>query len=192
MLDINIYNGLPDRTQFEIDDFESGLSAEVINQYIWEDGIVREDKTDKRVEEMMRYAEQYFQTFKAQHELSRRHGSSYIRTWYKENESRMSNHVNSYSDLYSEIAHLQEGGAYGYGMTPWAMCNLVQCALDACEVKGPEGYSALDEKAKEHVRYMLRFGENLMQKLHEKLKREQHRQEQEKIQKARDAKQNEG
>ena len=64
--------------------------------------------------------------------------------------------------------------------------------LDACEVKGPEDYSALDDKAKEHVRYMLRFGENLMQKLHEKLKREQHRQEQEKIQKARDAKQNEG
>jgi hypothetical protein len=156
---MNIYEGLDIKSGSEIDDFLAGISADVINQYIMEDGIIKEDREDRRVEMMMRFSEGFFIKFLAVIEIEKTGGRDAVVQWIQERMPAFNDHAKRFQPLYQQVAHLADPPHF---VTSWAMCYLVAESLDAHKISQSVELDSLSSETLESVEYILRFGENLL------------------------------
>jgi hypothetical protein len=157
---MSIYNGLSIDYTKELDDFLAEVSADVIRQYVLEDGIEKNDPNDRRVEMMMRFSERFFLAFQSVIALNEAEGASGIRVWQESQHEEFTVHASSYQASYQQVAHLAEPPFF---VTNWAMCYLVDTALYSHSISSAKQYSELTPDLKEKLEYTLRFGDNLLQ-----------------------------
>jgi DNA polymerase III alpha subunit len=157
---MNIYNGLSIDYAKELDDFLAEVSADVIRQYVLEDGIEKNDPNDNRVEMMMRFSERFFLAFQSVVELNEAKGASAIVTWQEHQHEAFAAHASDYQSSYQQVSHLAEPPFF---VTNWAMCYLVDTALHAHSISTVKQYSELTPDLKKKLEYTLRFGDNLLQ-----------------------------
>jgi hypothetical protein len=164
---MDIYVGLPTQNKESMDDSLADVSAAVINQYIIEDNIPKDDNDDERVELMMRYAESFFLRFQGVIALQNSAGEDLIAgrgivvKWMTELMPAMNRHAKEFTNLYNQVQHLAET----HHATAWSMCYLVSTALEAKTDGTLDGYNKSSSEDKEVINYLLRFGENLLMEI---------------------------
>lgn len=163
---MSIYDGIELDYTKELDDFLAETSADVIRQYVLEDGIKKNDPNDHRVEMMMRFSERYFLAFQAVIELKESKGEGAVGSWQAERHEDFVQHATIYQDLYKQVAHLIEPPFF---ITNWSMCYLVDTALKSVNINSEKDYLEMDEETKSKLEYSLRFGDNLLQTFQSKI-----------------------
>jgi hypothetical protein len=164
---MDIYVGLPTQSKESMDDSLADVSAVVINQYIIEDNIPKDDKNDERVELMMRYAESFFLRFQGVITLQNSTGEDVtagrgvVVKWMTELMPAMNRHAEEFTGLYGQVQHLAET----HHATAWSMCYLVSTALEAKTDGTIASYNKASDADKEVMNYLLRFGENLLMEI---------------------------
>jgi len=157
---MDIYRGIT-TDEVELPDEISKVCASLLNQYIEEDGIMKDDPEDRRVEKLMRFSELYFVRFLKVSKIQEAGGREAVVKWQSDLNESFFEHSRLYHDLYSQVKHMAEAP---YFMTNWSICYLVSTALEAQGVDSEEAYKNLSESERSELEYVLRFGENLLQK----------------------------
>lgn len=163
MTKINVQAGLPEMNNQDLPDEIASICANVLKQYIMEDGLVQNDPEERRLELLMRFSEQYFRRYLRVVELNQAKGRDAIVAWQTAQNASFLEHAETYQSLYKPVAHMADKP---YFMTNWSICFLVDTGLDVCGVETADAFLSLPSEQLEMLEYVIRFGENLLQEFH--------------------------
>jgi hypothetical protein len=154
----DIYKGLKETPSGDLNEDQIALCSQVLQQYIAEDNLVSEEKTDDVLERLMKFAENFFQR---QQEIMLKFDGDMekLREWQRDITPALNEHAKNYQSLYQPIAHLAKPP---YFLTPWVMAYMVDIAVKCHDVDGPQQYEQAPRSVKESIAYTIRFGENLL------------------------------
>tara|TARA_Y100000310_G_scaffold92562_1_gene90208 strand:- start:1257 stop:1739 length:483 start_codon:yes stop_codon:yes gene_type:complete len=155
---MGVFGRLDSYKREDITEEDARIAANVITQYIQEDGI--EDKEDIRVERFMRFSTEFLSIFKQVNLMLSKEGSKGVASWQVEQNSAFEKHAKDYQSLYQEIGYMARPP---YHLTNWSMCAVVESALIACNLKDSDNVT-IENKAIEDV---LGFSQNLLQSMFE-------------------------
>ena len=152
---MDIYGEISLYEKRDLDEADTELTARLLNQYIAEDGI--EDKEDKRVERLMRFAECFFTNIELIKQLYEVKGPSGVANWQEGLVPAFEWHAKQYAHFYSEILYMVE---QPHNINKWAFCYLVDAAIKAVN---PEDPLNISKQESDYVIDILGFGQNLLQ-----------------------------
>lgn len=152
---MDIYGEIATYEKRDLNEDDTELTARLLNQYIAEDGI--EDKEDKRIERLMRFAESFFTNLELIKQLYEKKGPAGVADWQESLVPAFEWHAKQYPDFYAEILYMVDSP---HNMNKWAFCYLVDSAVKAANPKEPFN---LSEDEKGYVIDILGFGQNLLQ-----------------------------
>ena len=164
-MSMNVVGELPQMENTDLPDDITEVCASVLNQYIAEDGYIKNDKEDHRLEKLMRFSEIFFRQFLNVTELHQQRGPDGVRQWQSQQNAVFTEHAIAYAPLYAQVQHMASAPHF---MTNWAICFMVDITLEVSEVYSPEEYASLSKDKKEQVDYLLRYAENLLQSFYSK------------------------
>jgi hypothetical protein len=159
---MSVYGELTIKTDRELDEDLIAVTAGVLQQYILEDGLDQEDKSDKRLEILMRCAERFLRRYVDVVDMHQDDSAQFDR-WQTKQIPEFNNHASTYNRIYQPLAHMTEAP---YFMTAWSICFLVDSALLEHKVENKKHYDVLSKEEVFALDYTIRFCENLLQRLH--------------------------
>lgn len=159
---MNVFGALPLNDNQDVDQAMIEVTAGVIQQYILEDGLDHEDKSDLRLERLMRTAERYIKRYM---DVVNQHvkDQNWVSKWQSDMNGVFNDHASAYQRVYQPVSHMAEAP---YFMTPWSVCFLVDSALKEHGIESKSVFDTLNEKENEELDYTIRFCENLIQTFH--------------------------
>jgi hypothetical protein len=136
----------------------TGVAAHVLEQYLREDELLEEKGT---LESLMKYSECFLMKMMDVFEQAEKDPRWYL-GWKKAMSSGLNDHSSRYNVFYQGISHMT---AAPYFVTDWSVCYVVESVLETLSL-GDKEVDRFTKEELEHVHYMVRFGENLLQELY--------------------------